>query len=131
MSRDDPHPIAHLLSEGCSVTFYRENAIKAVRKPRQCNGCGHKVEVGSPALDYAGHADGDFWSATYHVDCRKAEVDLNDLHGTSYVGEWMNLSADMEWEDWPWLVDNFPAVAERMGITKARHDEIAEQHARF
>ena len=109
--------------------FYRENVIKAVRKERRCYGCSRTIVVGAPAVDCAGNYDGEFWSATYHDDCRKAEVALNDLHD-SYLDEWMNLDADMEWEDWPWLIDTFPTVAERMGITKERHDKIAGQQAR-
>lgn len=111
------------------MTFYREDHIRAVRKSRQCNGCASTIEIGSPAVDCAGHYDGDFWAATYHVDCREAEIALNNLHDT-HSDEWMNMSEDMEWEDWPWLIDEFPTVAARMNITTERFQKINEEQAR-
>tara|TARA_R100001132_G_C3272385_1_gene94389 strand:- start:3185 stop:3568 length:384 start_codon:yes stop_codon:yes gene_type:complete len=108
--------------------FYRETPIKAVRKARRCTGCRKTIAVGEEALNCVGNSGDGFWSGTYHKDCREAEVALNDLHDIRYPDEWNNLADDMPWEDWPWLIENFPAVAERMGITAERHDEIAEQH---
>jgi len=105
------------------MAFYRETPVKAIRKPRSCIACHRTIEVGHPALDCAGYYEGDFWSATYHAECREAEVALNkvyDLPG----GEWVNLGSDMDWEDWPWLIEKFPTVAERMGITTERFDRV-------
>lgn len=109
------------------MSFYRETVVAAVRKPRSCYGCCRQIETGEPAVNCAGKYDGEFWSATYHDDCRKAEIALNDLHDT-YPDEWMNLGADMEWEDWPWLIEKFPDVAARMNITTARFEEIERHH---
>lgn len=106
--------------------FYRERLVKAVRKARRCCACGQAIEVGQSALDCAGHYDGDFWSDTYHPDCRAAECQLNDLHGAE---EWMMLD-EIEWDDWPWLLEDHPAVAARMGITNARYDEAVESERR-
>lgn len=109
------------------MTFYRETPVKSVRKARKCVGCRRTIAVGEEALNCVGDAGNGFWSATYHKDCRKAEIALNKLHDIHHPDEWNNLANDMQWEDWPWLIENFPAVAERMGITAELHDEIAEQ----
>lgn len=114
----------------CAVSFYSERTIKSVRKARVCNGCGHRIEVGETALGCAGHYDGDFWAAAYHHDCRKAELGLNDLHDVRPGNEWMNLGNDMDWEDWPWLIEEFPAVAERMKITTERFEEVQAERER-
>jgi hypothetical protein len=111
------------------VSFYRERRIKAVRKARPCIACGSRVEVGQPALDCSGHFDGDFWSATYHAECRRAEEGLNKIHETLWSDEWLALS-DMEWDDWPWLIVDHPVVAERMGITAARFEEVSAEQER-
>lgn len=110
---------------GGVMSFYRERLAKAIRKARQCCGCGQIINVGQPALDCAGHYEGDFWAATYHPDCRAAEIEINNLHGTS---EWMTLD-EMESDDWPWLLEEHPIVAARMNITQERYQE-AEEHQR-
>lgn len=109
------------------MSFYSERSIKAVRKARACNGCGVRLEVGEPALGCAGHYDGEFWSAAYHHDCRAAEIGLNDLHDVRPGYDWMNLADDMEWEDWPWLIETFPDVAERMKITTERFEKVRDE----
>ena len=101
------------------MSFYNETPVKAVRKARQCAGCRSMIEVGQPALNCAGHQD-DFWHATYHHECRKAEIALNDLHDIRWADDWINLGDDMEDDDWPWLLEEFPTVAERMNITAER-----------
>lgn len=103
--------------------FYRERLVKAVRKERSCCGCGKLIEVGQSALDCAGHYQGDFWADSYHPECRVAECEINDLHGCE---EWMLLS-EIEWDDWPWLIEDHPIVAERMGVTTARYDEAIKR----
>lgn len=111
--------------------FYRETIIKAVRKARVCGGCGRTIARGSEAVDLAGHYDGDFWSATYHVECRKAEIDLNGEHQAE---EWIHLS-EFEPDDWEVILQDHPIVAARLGITaerveKERQREI-EQRQRW
>jgi hypothetical protein len=53
---------------------------------------------------------------------------LNKLSGTDW-DEWVGLQ-DMETDDWPWLIEDFPAIAARMGITQARYDERIEERKR-
>lgn len=111
------------------MSFYSEKLVRSVRKARRCMGCCRTIEVGSSALECAGVWEGDFWSGTYHTDCRAAELALNKLHDL-YADEWMSLD-DMERDDWPWLIEVFPAVAERKGITTERFNEAeAEQQRR-
>lgn len=112
------------------MSFYSEKPVKSVRKARPCNGCGVRIEVGETGLGCAGHYDGQFWSALYHHDCRAAEIGLNDINGVRDGDEWMNLGDDMGWEDWPWLIEAFPAVAERMNITTARFVEVEAEQER-
>lgn len=105
------------------MSFYRETEIKGVRKARPCGGCGKLVEAGYPAVDLAGHYDGDFWSATYHAECRKAEVDLNGEHQAE---EWIHLS-EFEADDWEVILEDHPIVAVRLGITPERVEEYRER----
>ena len=106
--------------------FYSQTPINAIRKARQCDGCGRLVETGCSALKCAGVEDGQFWSATYHNDCRSAEIALNELHDIRFDDEWMPLS-DIDWEDYPWLIKGFPEVAARMNITLERFERIQRE----
>ena len=112
------------------MSFYRERAIKSTRKERQCYGCCRTIAVGSEALECAGTGTDGFWSGTYHTDCRKAEIAFNDLKDYRWGDEWYALH-EIEFEDWDWLIDEFPAVADRMGITVEKHREAVERHARY
>ena len=96
--------------------FSSHTDIKAVRKRHRCAGCPGHVEVGEPAYRWTGSWDGQFGTAVYHVECRAAEIALNDLHDTRCGDEWSALT-DMEGDDHPWLLADFPIVAVRYGIT--------------
>lgn len=61
-----------------TIAFYASRDIKRTRKVHTCESCERQIDVGSPAKYYAGKAEGDFYSAHYHPDCRAAEVRLND-----------------------------------------------------
>ncbi len=98
------------------MDFTRETAIKAVRKARRCDGCSYMVEIGQPAVSWAGLIDGDFQSLTYHPDCREAEISFNAVRGTYGLEDWTGL-CEIEWDDHPWLLSTFPSVAARKGIT--------------
>jgi hypothetical protein len=98
--------------------YYSHRTIKATRKPHQCEGCGKIIEAGAPAFYWAGDCDGDFYSAHYHLDCREAEVVWNSIRDT-WGDEYDSLCAiHEEPEDVAWLVEEFPAVAARMGLPK-------------
>jgi len=95
--------------------FANEKPIKAIRKAHPCAGCGKMLNVGEPAIGWAGTTDGQFDTATYHPECREAEIALNKLQGNHW-DEWSSLG-DMEEDDHPWLFSTFPIVAERFGVT--------------
>lgn len=109
------------------MSFVNETAVKAVRKPGLCDVCSRMVEAGQPAVRWAGITDGQFDTSLYHPECRAAEIALNKLHGTDRWGDdWMSLS-DTDWEDWRWLVEEHPVVAERKGITLAQVEETERE----
>lgn len=94
------------------MSFVREYAVKAVRKPHRCDGCGRRIEPGGPAQRWVGMTDGEFGSAIYHPDCREAEVDLNQIKDC-WGDDWFSLR-EIDDEDRPWLLEEYPAVAARM-----------------
>ena len=96
--------------------FSTETKVGAVRKAKRCDACGKMVEVGQPAIKWAGTTDGDFGTLAYHVDCRAAEIALNKLHDTWSNEDWIGLW-DFDWEDADWLLADYPEVAARKGIT--------------
>ena len=100
------------------MSFATETSVKAVRKRHRCDGCGAHIEIGEPAKRWAGMSDGDFCTAIYHPDCRAAEERMNELAGWRYGDDWYLLSDDLSREDWPWLLEEFPAVAARLNIPK-------------
>lgn len=102
---------------------YSEKVVK-IRKPRNCHGCGTLMNKGEEALSYSGKFDGDFGSFTLHTDCREAELAWSKMAGT-YADEFVGLG-EVEADDWPWLLESYPAVAARMNITAER---IAEHQA--
>lgn len=109
------------------MSFTNEYAVKAVRKQHQCCACCKMVEIGSPAVRWAGITEGDFHSVVYHPDCRVAEIAYNKHVGDSW--EWYSLE-DIEWDDWPWLIAEHPSVAARRGITTERYQAIADEQER-
>lgn len=97
------------------MSFYRETQVKSVRKPHSCGGCGHIIPIGEPALNVAGHYEGEFWGAYFHADCRAAEIYLNTVYG---LHEWSPLCDFQEPEDRALLLESYPDVAARLGVTR-------------
>ncbi len=109
------------------MEFVTELTVKVVRKARPCAACSKTVEVGNSAVSWAGKVDGEFGFATYHPECRQAEVDLNKLHGTHLdPADWFGLDY-IEPDDHAWLLDKHPVVAARLGITNESIEEYEEQ----
>lgn len=109
------------------MSFVSEKVVKSVRKARHCDACSQMVEVGRPAVRWAGVQDGQFGHVLYHPECRAAEIALNKLHGTHLChDDWMDLR-DMDWEDWRWLVEEHPVVAARKGITLGQVEETERE----
>jgi hypothetical protein len=103
------------------VSFINEHPVKATRKRAQCVGCLKMIDVGSPAIRWAGMVDGDFQSVAYHPECRAAEIAWNAMIGNDAY-DWLSLS-EMDREDWPWLIVEHPAAAARKGICDAMAEE--------
>lgn len=112
------------------MSFSRETPIKAIRKARPCDACKQTVTVGEPAISWAGVTDGDFYAVIWHPECRAAELALNKLHG-SYPDEWISLGFEVDSEDYPYLMEEHPVVAERMGLPGYFVGEIVEEIARL
>jgi hypothetical protein len=70
--------------------MYRE-VERTSQKRRICDACMKKIEAGDRYLSCVGVQDGQFWSASYHPDCRAWEVKLNYRNGYD-ADEWMCLS---------------------------------------
>lgn len=96
------------------MSFSSERTVKACRKRHRCIACNRHIEIGDPAINWAGLTDGDFSSVYYHSECSAAEIAMNHLHGT-FGDEWMGLH-EIDDEDRPWLREEHPIVAQRMGI---------------
>ena len=98
------------------MSFASETPVKAVRKRKACDGCGRHIEIGEPAIRWAGLTDGDFGTAIYHPDCREAELAYNnDLLECQWGDDWYPIH-EIDRDDWPWLIEAHPTVAARMGI---------------
>lgn len=95
--------------------FTKERSVKAVRRSRPCDGCPVRIEIGEPAVSWVGDTGDGFSTATWHPECRSAEIDLNRQHETFRADEWMSLD-DMERDDHRWLIETHPVVAARRGI---------------
>lgn len=113
------------------MSFINETAVKAVRKRHRCEGCHKHIEIGEPAQRWAGMSDGVFFTTIYHPDCREAEVRLNDIAGWSGDGDDWCVLDDADRDDWPWLIEEFPAVAVRLGISNAPADHPSRAAARL
>lgn len=107
------------------MSFSSEMRTKAVRKQHRCDACPAPIEIGQPMIKWAGTTDGDFGILKYHPECREAEIALNKLHDTWSNDEWIGLW-DFDWEDAEWLIEEFPIVAARKGVTA---DKVAEHKA--
>lgn len=97
--------------------FFSERTIKKTKKSDHCLGCGKWVSAGIPAAYLAMKDEGQFFDAYYHVDCRKAEIALNELHGT-WGDEYSPLYMihDGDEGDIAWLKREWPSVADRMAL---------------
>ena len=94
--------------------FLGETNYKAVRKPHQCIACCKTVDVGQPAIVWAGKVDGDFNSNYYHPECRAAEIALNELRDWRWSDDWVLLN-EIESEDYKWIQQEHPDAWKRLG----------------
>lgn len=100
------------------MSFISERPIKATRKRHLCSACDKWIEVGEPAVNWAGITDGDFSSVHYHPDCRKAEVAYNETYlDRHWSDDWYPLH-EREADDNAWIKENFPVPYKRMCMTR-------------
>lgn len=108
------------------MSFNREYDVKAVRKSRRCDVCRAPIEIGFPAIRWVGMIDDEFGTLIFHPDCRGAEIAYNRMTNCNW-DEWYSLASDLEPDDHAWLLDEWPAVAARMGIANptSNIDQVA------
>lgn len=98
------------------MTFIGERTIKALRRPKRCDGCEKLIPPLEAAVRWSGMTDDGFHTAVFHPDCRLAEIALNnEILGFQYGDDWVPLS-HIEDEDRPWIAEAYPAVAQRLGV---------------
>ena len=98
------------------ASFYSERHVAKTRRARQCCECLHALDVGVSCKRIVGVHEGDFSCVYAHSDCLDAAREYNAGIGT-YGDTWYSLHEIDEVEDFRWLCDTFPAVADRMGVT--------------
>jgi len=98
--------------------FSSKTSVKAVRKPHECDQCGTSINVGEPAIYCRGLWDGYFYSTYQHPECE--EAGMKYARETGYWGEeftWFQHVDLDEYDLKAWLLENAPAVAERLLVT--------------
>lgn len=105
------------------MSFRSERAIKATRKRHLCSACDQWIEIGEPAINWAGTTDGDFSSVHYHPDCREAEIAYNrDCLDGHWSDDWERL-CEAEHDNRPWIKENWPTPYLRMCMTREQWAE--------
>jgi hypothetical protein len=104
------------------MSFINEKAIKAVRKAHRCEGCWKRIDLGQPAINWAGLVDCDFHSNYYHPECRAAEIALNALRDTGFHDDW-NMLHEADREEYPWLKKEHPVAYLRLVSSHAKVPE--------
>jgi hypothetical protein len=69
------------------MSFYREQAIKATRKPCRCYWCAETIPIGEPKICTALIWEGDFHADNFHPECKYALDKYQDEHGKD--NEWV------------------------------------------
>lgn len=99
------------------MSFQRTRVVNSCRKPCRCIQCDQRIEAGEPKVTASGVWDGDFYTYDEHPECRAASLSYGDLAGWDYSERGLRLCEDLERrDDAPWLVANWPTVAQRLGI---------------
>lgn len=100
------------------MSFISERPIKATRKRHLCSACDKWIEIGEPAINWAGTTDGEFSSVLYHPDCREAEIAYNrDCLDSHWSDNWERL-CDAEHDNRPWIKETWPVPYLRMCMTR-------------
>ncbi len=97
--------------------FIQERHVKAFRKRHVCQGCDKWIEPGEPGKAWVGVVDGQFSHVNYHVECREAEVELNNLEDYRHYDDWSRL-CETDSENYAWLKNEHPVAYMRMLMTR-------------
>ena len=93
------------------------DSIRRARRPHTCDQCMHKIKFGERYRRQV-YIDGELCTYRAHDDCDAAALRKQELG--DYLPTYddpVNLRNDLCPEDYPWLLAEFPAVADRFGIT--------------
>jgi hypothetical protein len=93
------------------MTILSDKVRTARHKTRRCDQCGSRINLGERYREQV-HTYDDFVVYRAHEDCDRAAA-----LRTSNADEPCNLLTDIDTEDFPWLLAEFPAVTARLGIT--------------
>ena len=92
--------------------FQSSTTIKRTRKPHACEHFEQTIEAGSPAHKISGRYE-DFYCIYTHVECEAAGIEWAQNTGC-WGEEFMWLNQIDEREDFLWLLEDHPIVAERL-----------------
>lgn len=98
------------------MTTVLSDGIRRARRPHTCDQCLHKIKFGERYRRQV-HVDGDLCTYRAHEDCDQAAqryAELAQLHPN--WDDPPNLRNDLCHEDYCWLLDEFPLVADRFSI---------------
>lgn len=107
-----------------SDDFHISKVMKRTIEPHECEQCGTIIPPGSATLYSTGRYEGEFYSHHQHLECHEAAhafATLNDLWNEEYP--WFQHMERAEFDLDPWLLENHPVVAERLGIERQEVEE--------
>lgn len=73
------------------IIYDHRRDVKKTRKPQTCQACERPIAKGRPATYFSGEAEGEFYNAYYHPDCRDAEQAWNAVNGTMGADDYLHL----------------------------------------
>lgn len=98
------------------MTTVLSDKICTAKRKHVCDQCGRRIDFLTRYRRQV-YVDGDLCTYRAHEDCDQAALhyaELADLHPV--WDDPPNLRNDLSREDYCWLLDEFPAVADRFGI---------------
>jgi hypothetical protein len=93
-----------------------EDGVHTCRKPQTCDQCLRLIEVGQRYRKQKTAGDGEFRTYRAHESCDAAYARYIDLAGLDPSYDEPPLLNELGPEDHCWILEEFPDVAERLGI---------------
>lgn len=92
------------------------DGVHVCRKSKTCDQCMRLINVGDRYRKQV-YVDGELCTYRAHEDCDQAVMRYGEMAGLNYnYDEPINLRNDLCREDYEWLLNEFPGVADRFGI---------------